>query len=47
MATTPSTGSRTDRAYPRTLRVGAGLMTLAAIGFIGYAVLFGGVPGLV
>ena len=39
-ATTPSTGSRTDRAHPRTLRVGAGLMTLAAIGFIGYAVLF-------
>jgi hypothetical protein len=39
MATTTSTPSRLGRA-DTVLRTGAGLMTLAAIGFIGYAALF-------
>jgi hypothetical protein len=40
MATTTSADSRLDHADPASLRVGAGLMTLAAIGFIGYGVIF-------
>ena len=40
MADTTSVGSRPDRAEPTALRVGAGLMTLGAVAFIGYGVLF-------
>jgi hypothetical protein len=40
MATTTSADSRLDHADSSSLRVGAGLMTLAAIGFIGYGVIF-------
>jgi hypothetical protein len=39
MATTSSV-PRTDRANPAALRTGAGLMTLAAVGFIGYGGIF-------
>jgi hypothetical protein len=40
MATTTSADSRLDHADPSSLRAGAGLMSLAAIGFIGYGVIF-------
>jgi hypothetical protein len=40
MATTTSAGSRQDHADSASLRAGAGLMSLAAIGFIGYGVIF-------
>ena len=40
MATTTSADSRLDHADPASLRAGAGLMSLAAIGFIGYGVIF-------
>jgi hypothetical protein len=40
MATTTSADSRLDRADPAGLGVGAGLMSLAGIGFIGYGVIF-------
>jgi hypothetical protein len=40
MATTTSADSRLDHADSFSLRVGAGLMSLAAIGFIGYGVIF-------
>jgi hypothetical protein len=40
MATTTSADSRLDGADPTSLRVGAGLMSLAGIGFIGYGVIF-------
>ena len=39
MATSTSTAPGTDRAEPA-LRTGAGLMTLAAVAFIGYGVIF-------
>ena len=40
MATTTSADSRLDHADSASLRVGAGLMSLAAIGIIGYGVIF-------
>jgi hypothetical protein len=40
MATTTSADSRLDHPDSSSLRVGAGLMSLAAIGFIGYGVIF-------
>jgi hypothetical protein len=40
MATTTSADSQLDHADPASLRVGAGLMSLAAIGFIVYGVVF-------
>ena len=40
MATTTSADSRLDHADSASLRWGSGLMGLAAVGFIGYAVIF-------
>jgi hypothetical protein len=40
MATTTSADSRLEHADSSSLRAGAGLMSVAAIGFIGYGVIF-------
>jgi hypothetical protein len=40
MTSITPTAARDRRAEPSLLRTGAGLMTLAAVGFIGYGVLF-------